>query len=57
MDTITRWVVGELVGSMVGALLSGIGYAGMTVGIAAAIEKGTVSGGNGTPSTGVAEVN
>ncbi|EFW93564.1 hypothetical protein ZOD2009_00435 [Haladaptatus paucihalophilus DX253] len=42
---------------MVGALLSGIGYAGMTVGIAAAIEKGTVSGGNGTPSTGVAEVN
>ncbi|WP_175424310.1 hypothetical protein [Haladaptatus sp. W1] len=57
MDPITRWVVGELVRSAVGALLSGIGYAGITVSIAVAIEKGTVSGGNGTPSTGVAEVN
>lgn len=46
-----------LVGSAVGALLIGVGYAGITVGIAAAIEKGTVSGGNGTPSAGVAETN
>ncbi|WP_423743554.1 hypothetical protein V5735_10950 (plasmid) [Haladaptatus sp. SPP-AMP-3] len=47
--------VGGLVGSAVGALFIGVGYAGITVGIAAAIEKGTVSGGNGTPSAGVAE--